>query len=289
MGACAWPKLPYPAYYEVDVLTEPPENDIKKSPRSQVVTRYKTWDNRLIIDQTFPFRTYWRVSAKGLLQQKLGRSSDPLLVSSSTALTQDHFHLLKPAATTHFTATAPAPGNPMLTWTAVPGAVYYEFELLSASPENPNDTLPSRHQVFSTREVFTNGYNLLLDLPLEGNRQLYWRVRGLDNRGNPLGVFSDAERLYWDSSRNPPVRPLINAVYNQPGTADLLYPVYSWIPVTGAVSYEVELCSQPPENPHGTQPSRFRIWGKEVTGLTDCYDELPRSTPGTYYWRGAGP
>ena len=282
-----WSRLPYPAYYQIDVLTEEPENDTRKSPRSQILTRYHTVNNQLIIDQAFPFPTYWRVSAKSILQQKLGRFSDPVTISSIVDPQQLSFQLLKPEITVHFRTDSPAPCNPILTWTPVSGAVYYEFELLDQPPENPNDTLPSQHQVFLTREVFTNGYNLLLDSQLP-ETSLYWRVRGLDKQGNPLGVFSNAERLYWNPEQNPPVRPLINAIYNQSGTADLLYPVYSWIPVTGAVSYEVELCSQLPENPHDIYPSQFRLAVLEVTGLTDCYDETPRSQPGTYYWRVRG-
>ncbi|HWR40899.1 MAG TPA: GDSL-type esterase/lipase family protein [Patescibacteria group bacterium] len=283
----SWPRLPYPAYYEVDVLTETPENDTTKSARSQIVARYRTLDNHLTVDKKFPFRTYWRVSAKSFLQQKLGRFSDPLVITPMTEPSQSALLQFKPQPTSFFNVANPAPRNPMLTWTPVPGAVYYEFELLDAPPENLNDTEPSRHQIFSSREVFTNGYNLLLS-PLLQDSSLYWRARALDKEGNPLGVFSDAERLYWNSDNNPPVRPLINATYNQPGTADLLYPVYSWIPVTGAVSYEVELCSQPPENPYDIQPSQFRIWSQAITGLTDCYDENPRSQPGIYYWRVRG-
>lgn len=282
----SWPKIPYFAYYEVEVLSAPPKNDMTKSPRSQIVTRYQTLSNELTIEQQFPFRTYWRVSARSLFRQKLGRYSDHIMLAGFSQQPSQEFRLLKPIPISSYPADSPAPAKPMLTWTTVPGAVYYEWELLSAPPENPNDTEPSSNQLFITREVFTNGYNPVLTGYHE--KKLYWRVRALDQKGNPLGVFSDAVELYWDPALHIPIKPLINAVYNKKGAADLLYPVYSWIPVTGAVSYEVELSSQLPENPNSVEPSRYRIWGKEVVGLTDCYDDLPRITPGVYYWRVKG-
>ena len=39
---------------------------------------YHTWDNQLTIDQNFPFRTYWRVSAQGLFRHPLGSYSNQL-------------------------------------------------------------------------------------------------------------------------------------------------------------------------------------------------------------------
>jgi lysophospholipase L1-like esterase len=63
--------------------------------------------------------------------------------------------------------------------------------------------------------------------------------------------------------------------------------VYAWIPIPGAVAYEVELCSQPPENPNDITPSVYRIWSKKGPGY-DLYDDLPRIESGTYYWRVRG-
>lgn len=53
----------------------------------------------------------------------------------------------------------------------------------------------------------------------------------------------------------------------------------------GAASYEVEVTTQPPENPTGTDPSLFRLWSAK-TELSDLYDARPRT--GTYYWRVRG-
>lgn len=144
--------------------------------RSQVVAKYRTWKNQLIIDHTFPFRTYWRVSARSLFSQRLGRYSDHITLSGPVDQPNES-NSIKPAPLSVFLPASPASSKPMLTWTVVPGTVYYELELLSAPPENPNDTLPSVNQIFLSREVFTNGYNAILTNYKE--KELFWRVRGL--------------------------------------------------------------------------------------------------------------
>lgn len=192
---------------------------------------------------------------------------------------------IKPEPTVSYPASAPCSVYPMLTWTVVPGAVYYELELLADLPENPNDIHPSKHQLYVTQRIFTNGYNA--DLSWYNGSRMYWRVRALNHQGKPLGVFSDAADIWIDRSIVPVIRPLINN--RQPSTLPTpLYPAYAWIPVTGAVSYEVELANRPPEKPNGVEPSRHRIWSKIVTGLNDCYDDHPRMIPGKYYWRVRG-
>jgi len=93
-----------------------------------------------------------------------------------------------------YTQSTPASVKPMLTWTKVPGTVYYELEILSAPPENPNDINASQYRVDSSRQVYTNGYNP--DLTATTGDRLFWRVRGLDLDGNPLGVYSDVAEVY---------------------------------------------------------------------------------------------
>jgi lysophospholipase L1-like esterase len=280
-----WPRLPYLSYYEVEVLNSLPHDDKAPARPSNRITKYRTWSNHWTVNQSFPYRTYWRVSAQGLFSRPLGRYSESLSLTEVTGSTAEDFSHIKPQATSFYPSYSPAPAKPVLTWTSIAGAVYYEIEMLSRPPENPNDILPSSQQLFSSREVFTNGYNA--DFSSLHTDNLLWRVRALDYHGNPIGVFSDASQISINPSLQQTLKPVITVSLNEKGTAPLLYPVYSWIPIIGAVDYEVELLSQPPENPNGTAPSQYRIWSKQVVGL-DCYDDLPRSTPGTYYWRVRG-
>lgn len=282
----SWTRLPYLSYYEVEVLNKPSDNDSVQAPASQSIVKYRTWQNHITIDQNYPFSTYWRVSAQGVFRRPLGYYSDSINLTQIMGRTAEDFHNIKPIATSQYPADNPAPQKPMLTWTVVPGAVFYEIELLSNPPENPNTIDSSRFRIYSSREVFTNGFNA--DFSDFSNNIAYWRVRAIDYDGNPLGVYSDATEIHIDHSVNPPLKPLINTTFNQDGMPTPLYPVYSWIPIAKAVSYEVELTQVPPENPNGIEPSQYQIWSKEVINSFDCYDENPRITPGTYYWRVRG-
>lgn len=279
-----WSRLPYPAYYEVEVLSRSPSGDEAASPSERIAV-YRTWSTSWTINQNFPYRTYWRVSAHGLLRKPLSLYSEPHNLAEIMGTSLEDYHSIKPHPVSEYPAHAPAPSRPLLTWTVVPGAVYYEIEFLTQPPENPNDILPSRHQFFLSREVFTTGYNI--DMTKYAFNKAYWRVRALDYYGNPIGVFSNAAEMNVDHDKPQILKPLINCVFNADDMATPLYPAYSWVPIIGAASYEVELLSQPPETAAGTALSQYRVWSKLVDG-GDLYDEEARIIPGTYYWRVRG-
>ena len=62
----------------------------------------------------------------------------------------------------------------------------------------------------------------------------------------------------------------------------LLYPVYSYVGLPGAKSYEVEVTDSEPENPDGTEPSMYRVWSG-TSEIMEIYDDFPRT--GVYWWR----
>ncbi|MDF2633898.1 MAG: hypothetical protein K0R78_772 [Pelosinus sp.] len=281
-----WSSIPYPAYYEVEILNQAPEKDEDFSVTKPLhrIVKYRTFENSLIINQNFPQSAHLRVSAHGLFHHPLGSYSDfiPIKETNSTNEIMQN----KPRSLINYPAHAPSSTTPMLVWTVLPGAVYYEIELLSSQPENPNDIFTSNYQVFISREVFTNGYSI--NLSTYPSNHLYWRVRALDYGGNPIGVFSDATEIYIDRTLPQNLKPLPNTGYKAANMPMPLYPVYSWIPIAGATTYEVEIASAPPENPNGIQPSRHRIRQYIVSAGSDFYDEIPLLTPGTYYWRVRG-
>lgn len=279
----SWVRLPYPAYYEIEALSNNPDSDI---PIEQIhtLTKYRTWRTKFIPDPNFSPDTYWRVTAQGLFHRPLGQPSNAVSPSQFFSEKTVDSYNNKPAAI------SPAPSQvmsdtPMIIWKPNPTAVSYELEILTSPPENPNGTTLSQHHLFSTQEVYTHGYQL--DLSNQSETVFYWRVRALDYYGNPLGIFSDASKLVVDHTLHEPVRPIINAFFNQDGMSTPLYPVYSWIPIQHVSGYEVEILNAA-DNSHGTEPSPYRIDTKVVTTGNDCYDETPRITPGTYYWRVRG-
>ncbi|MCX7780201.1 MAG: GDSL-type esterase/lipase family protein [Negativicutes bacterium] len=281
----SWPKLAYPALYKIEAFIRPPGRDGRNAIPCNIITTFYTWKNSYIIANDFPFRTFWRVSAQGLFLHPLGQPSDPLSLAAVKEEPDADFRSFKPVITSLYSEAKPATVRPMLTWSVLPGAVYYEVEILAQPPENPNGTEPSQYRIAVSREVFTNGYNAdLASLPYD---VVYWRVRGLNYDGHPLGVFSDTAKVVIDRAAEVSPKPLITTEFNSEGTPTPLYPAYSWIPVYGAVSYEVEITNELPENPDDFTPSRYRIWSKQLSGFA-CYDEEPRIVPGTYYWRVRG-
>lgn len=69
-------------------------------------------------------------------------------------------------------------------------ATQFEIEVTDAVPENPNGIEPSKHRVYSK---IIRGGELYDDYPRIGT--YFWRVRGLDDDGNPVGVYCDAQML----------------------------------------------------------------------------------------------
>ena len=279
-----WSKLPYLAYYEVEVMHHSPEEDkeSKSFLPSYRIAKYRTFSNSIKINQDLPDSTYLRVSAHSLFHQPLGFYSSAVPINAVSL----NNNLLKPTPLINYPASTPAPNIPLIMWTILPGTVYYEIEFLSAPAENPNGILPSHYQVHSSQQVFTNGYSI--DLSQYAHNYIYWRVRSLDYGGNPIGVFSDATKLFIDHTLPQVLKPLSNTGYKAGNMPMPLYPVYSWIPITGAVDYEVELTSDLPENPNGITPSKYRLRQAIVHGGMDYYDETALSAPGTYYWRVRG-
>lgn len=225
---------------------------------------------------------------KNLFNPQAGSSLDPVptFIPEPVADTK----LIKPTILTNYPPEAPAPNIPLLRWTIPPGSVYFEIEFLTAAPENPNGTSPSVYRVFSSRGVYTNGYST--DLSSITNDHLYWRIRGLNLDGEPVGVYSDAALLYIDHSLPQTLKPVSNTGYKAANMPMPLYPVYAWIPIYGAAAYEIELTTALPENPNGISPSRYRLRTHTLKGQYDYffayYEEEALSTPGTYYWRVRG-
>lgn len=222
--------------------------------------------------------------AGGRIAQHIENSDPGNNISPAVQPGEDiHF---KPYIITDYPAGQPASEMPVLMWTVPPGSVYFEIELLTDPPENPNGITTSTFGFHTSRQVYTSGY--CIDLSTYPSDHLYWRVRGLDLHGNPVGVFSDAASLYIDHNLAYNLKPVSTTGYRAAHMPMPLYPVYAWIPIPGAASYEVEVTNVTPENPNGIYPSQFQIRLLPSTTITDCYDPQPLSTPGTYYWRVRG-
>jgi len=173
-------------------------------------------------------------------------------------------------------------GKIQLLWENAEDAVMYELEI-GRLPLKRTKKFSNQQIIYSTTEVFTPGVELNLSLfndqPLN---KLYFRTRPLDLDKKPIAEFSRGVVL--SKGAIDPQKPTPTA-FLKPGHPAPLYPVYSWIPVLGASTYEVEITNRPPENANGIQPSQYRILSYSIEGGFDCYDTHAYTEAGRYYWR----
>jgi lysophospholipase L1-like esterase len=191
-----------------------------------------------------------------------------------------------PFPTARFVRQAPVSLKPMLRWPKVPGAVSYEIELFTEANQPADPQESNLRSFFSTKRIYVNGFNADLADRFEGDC-FFWRVRGLDIEGNPLGAFADAKKVYVDRQLEVIQKPIPTSIFNKTAGSTLLYPVYAWIPISGAEKYEVEILDNMPENPNGITPSIHRIDSAVAVGF-DHYDEKPRQSSRPFWWRVRG-
>ena len=158
----------------------------------------------------------------------------------------------------------------LLRWPAVSGAVRYAVRLTEHMPEG------AVHVRAEMDRVYTTG----LHLPIAGQghaEKLYWSVRPLDYHGAPLADWPEESPVLQAFA--DPAAPVLTAEFGSMAYAPL-YPVYSWIPLSGQKHHEVEVYR--------------RTDGRDVylhtlsAGEYDVYDDMPFAAPGRYIYRVRG-
>lgn len=272
-----WERLPYPCYYRIDTYIKTTGTITGESIYEHVKTEFTTTPSCPISSAPIPF--YYRITAYGMF----GAVTAP-----STAIAAPYFMAKSPISISHYTEDHPASLMPFLLWHSMPNAVLYEVEILSAPPAQEGGTaLSPQNHLTSTRSVFTNGWQADLRA-YRSYKKLYWRVRALGLKHEPLGEFSEAQPLYLDESAEIPNHPIPNTFDQVTNFRQPLYPVYQWIPLNGVTHYEVELLTEPPAHPNGTLADPQRAWAQTINDTNSIYDEYARPYAGVYYWRVRG-
>lgn len=185
-----WPKVEGAVAYELELWAGPPPEGREQGPDPDCffATRH-IYVNGFNADLTPFFELdsfYWRV--RGLDYD--GNPLSPFPKAEKLYVDRQREVVLKPVPTSVFNQ-----GNgttllyPVYAWIPVAGAARYEVEILAAPPENPNGTAPSVHRIDAG---LTAGFDYYDVKPRVSDKPFYWRVRGLDAGGNPVGVYSDA-------------------------------------------------------------------------------------------------
>ena len=270
-----WTPLPYPCIYTIETFNET-TGLVRGEPKYHLLTAEETTSTSYVVPRA-PLQTFYKISARGFFKE--------LFQSEEFFENPNYPTPPSPVTILHYPEESPASLMPFLVWHVVPTAVCYEFELLDAPPEVEGGTEHSkRHHLFSTTQIFTNGYQADLR-PFQNYKPLYYRVRALDLNKKPIGEFCKAERIFLNSSLEIPNCPLVNNFDFMSYARLPIYPVYDWIPINSAYKYEVELLDHPPEVENDVEPNPVSLWRQTTLDKSSCYDEYSRPYAGPYYWR----
>ena len=271
----SWEPLPYPCTYTIDTFSKT-TGLIRGEPEFYHLVTDQSKTSNYVVPRA-PIQTYYEISAQGFFKELF--RADALVVNPNFPTPPS------PVLIYHYPENSPASLMPFIVWHVVPNAVCYEFELLDAPPEIEGGIEHSvNHHLFSTTQIFTNGFQANLR-PYQNYKPLYYRVRALDLKKEPIGEWCKAEQIFLDSSLEIPNCPLINNFDFMSYKRLPIYPVYSWIPINDAYKYEVELLDKPPEVENGVLPNPISLWRQTTMDKASCYDEYSRPYAGPYYWR----
>lgn len=186
-----WQDDPESVRYEVEIFRGLPADLDRNQPlEDHLYDNQRIYSNKVLVDLSqFPEGNeplYWRVRPIDANWQGMGPFSSPMEVRST----------MKPVTRNAPYPNVYRPGNgstllyPVYSYAGNPGAAKYEVEVTKAYPENTEGTAPSKYRVFSKITSLSNVYD---DNPRIGT--FYWRVRGLDENGNAVGVWSMPEKV----------------------------------------------------------------------------------------------
>lgn len=228
-GYLIWPQNLNAVRNEVEIFAEIPKDLRDDAPASTAVYRNtQVYTGSLMLDMTkLPSEKplFYRVRAYDLDGHPVTHFSQPADVTS---------------ALTRSSRNAPVPHNPygkgngsvllypVYAYTGNPNATRYEVEVTSKYPENLHGFSPSVHRIYANTTELTDLYD---DAPRTGT--YYWRVRGMDSTGKPVGEWSLPQEI-----KNP-VKHWKVAVYGDSishggghlsfGPADLAYSYESYL------------------------------------------------------------
>lgn len=157
-----------------------------------------------------------------------------------------------------------------LSWDLIPGAVTYQVLLFDGA--DPKTARP----IAQYRDVSTPGLELDMHTLPENALMGYWLARGVDREGNAVG---ESPLRSLRTAERGPTAPLVLDDYGAMAYLPV-YPVYAWVPVLNASSYEVEVWRES-DKPHG-KAERVRHF---YTYESVVYDEPGLRLAGRYWWR----
>lgn len=204
LGLLQWPEDLQAVRYELEVFSQVPDDLDPDHPVEEVLYRNEEiYTNRILLDEgqllslDDGLPLFWRVRAYDLEGNPMGAYSQPAELQSTLERNMRDAPVPRPMETG-------VPGSrllyPVYAYTALPGASQYEVEVLDQLPETRGGILPSRHRIYAETTELTDLYD---KEPRIGT--YYWRVRGMDAKGRPVGEWSLPEKVELEPSEQVPV------------------------------------------------------------------------------------
>ena len=189
-----WAENPESVRYEVEIFRGIPYNLDRNEPLADhVYDNQRIYTNKVIIDLSkIPAGDgvlYWRVRPIDADWTGLAPFSAPMEVRS----TMKRLGRDAPLPNVYRPENGSSLIYPVYSYAGIPGAAKYEVEVTDSYPETLSGTAPSAHRVFSRVTSLSNVYD---SDPRIGT--YYWRVRGMDETGAPVGEWSLPERVRND-------------------------------------------------------------------------------------------
>lgn len=196
LGVLSWPQNLNAVRWELEVFAGVPAGLDDETPVSNAVYRNEQiYMNSVMLDTTALPQgepLFFRVRPYDLDGNPVGHWSQPAELTSSL---------------TKAGRNAPMPHNPfnkgngtvllypVYAYTPNPGAEKFEVEVLDHYPEKLDGWAPSKYRVYADVTELTDLYD---KRPRTGT--YYWRVRGMDRAGNPVGEWSLPQEMHTSTS-----------------------------------------------------------------------------------------
>ncbi len=221
-------------YYELEIFSNLPDDlsDAELSP-NHIYYSATIYTNAVQIDLTKiapqylgKAPLYWRVRSMDIDHNPISKFSKPEILYSQNTPTKMNSPL---PHVKYNNGNGTVLLYPVYSYVGNANATKFEIEVTDAPPENPNGISASAYRVFS--KIVTGG-ELYDSFPRIGT--YYWRVRGLDDDDNPVGVYCDAQEIRNEPSDNWKIGVLGDSISH--GGGHLSYGPADW-----AYSYEYYL------------------------------------------------
>lgn len=215
-----WPRVEQAVAYEVEVVDGAQLLAAKKGAVVPAIWRnnyiYTTGCN-VQLPATFKGRSVnWRVRGLDYYRQPLSAYTPwrKVAIDQSLPVVRKPLSLQKIQ-----TGNGAALLYPVYYWIPLQGIRDYEVEILSAPPENPNGTTASQYRLTTKKGSYFDLYD---DTPRSSFVPMYWRVRAVDEKGQTLGVYSDAAAFSANPGKNYQVGVLGDSISH--GGGSISYP-----------------------------------------------------------------